>query len=440
MMYGGIGPSRRSEEAYQKNPWILHVKKYQAAHPGMKYWTAIKQAKDSYVKLPPKPKQPFPYDKDIRPKYTKEEREYWKEQSRNKYWNKKQGNPVEYNDHQGAPTAGWQDRMGYDPRPPRETKPKAPPGPQAPPRQAPPPPGPQFTAPPPKQREAPKPQGQPRQQQQESEQQRQERAARERAHEELLEKLQKQKNAKKKFVEVDDLDDNFNPIDLDFRSIDKPESFRDPQFQQQERQQRGKPLTPEEWEALRKQNAHAERIRSDEEIDAENWKILQELRKGINPDQPRQNFRRAAADVLEKARQQQQKRQQSRSTAHFLKNPDAGIPGIPPDMDLYTFLGITPDANEEQMKKGLAKIMRTYHPDKVQYMTDGTTPEQAKELYMAGLAAYDILANTKMRAAYQFYNKWLLQDRFPKVQIRTDPTSRTKFQGTFQDPFEGVDK
>jgi hypothetical protein len=40
------------------NPWIVHIKKYQAAHPGMSYCTAMEKARPSYVPVAKKATKP----------------------------------------------------------------------------------------------------------------------------------------------------------------------------------------------------------------------------------------------------------------------------------------------------------------------------------------------------------------------------------------------
>lgn len=69
------------------------------------------------------------------------------------------------------------------------------------------------------------------------------------------------------------------------------------------------------------------------------------------------------------------------------------------ETELYDVLGVSPDATEDQIKKGYQKMARKYHPDK-----NKDNPE-ATELFKQIGSAYEILSDPKKRSLYDKYGK-----------------------------------
>lgn len=70
---------------------------------------------------------------------------------------------------------------------------------------------------------------------------------------------------------------------------------------------------------------------------------------------------------------------------------------MPADTSLYDLLGVSPDANEDEVKKAYRKKAREHHPDK-----NPDDPE-ASQKFQEMLAAYEILSVTETREAYDRY-------------------------------------
>ena len=65
-----------------------------------------------------------------------------------------------------------------------------------------------------------------------------------------------------------------------------------------------------------------------------------------------------------------------------------------PEQSLYEILGITKDANAEEIKRAYRKLVQIHHPDKA-----GTSPE-ATDRFALICKAYEILSDEEKRALY----------------------------------------
>ena len=68
--------------------------------------------------------------------------------------------------------------------------------------------------------------------------------------------------------------------------------------------------------------------------------------------------------------------------------------------DYYEVLGVSRDANEEQIKKAYRKLAIKWHPDK-----NPNNKEQAEEMFKRISEAYDVLSNQEKRLVYDKYGK-----------------------------------
>ena len=64
------------------------------------------------------------------------------------------------------------------------------------------------------------------------------------------------------------------------------------------------------------------------------------------------------------------------------------------EQSLYEILGVSPDADDETIKKAYRKMAQLYHPDKV-----GNTPEST-ERFAQICKAYEILSDPEKKALY----------------------------------------
>ena len=73
--------------------------------------------------------------------------------------------------------------------------------------------------------------------------------------------------------------------------------------------------------------------------------------------------------------------------------------------DLYEVLGVTPDADENKIKKSYRKLSLKYHPDK-----NLNNKEAAEEIFKKISFAYSILSDPKKRSGYDTYGKDFLEN------------------------------
>ena len=87
---GGIGPSKRSENAAKNNRWLSHLREEKVKNPALDIYSLSKIAKQTYTRDPP---HAHLYSYQAPRAYTPSERAYWLQQSANK----RAGLPFTYN-------------------------------------------------------------------------------------------------------------------------------------------------------------------------------------------------------------------------------------------------------------------------------------------------------------------------------------------------------
>ncbi|MBW8802853.1 MAG: DnaJ domain-containing protein [Catenulisporales bacterium] len=88
--------------------------------------------------------------------------------------------------------------------------------------------------------------------------------------------------------------------------------------------------------------------------------------------------------------------------------------------DLYTLLGVTPDADAAQLSRAYRRLVRTLHPD-----TATAGSEAAPERLTQVVAAYRILHDPAERAAYDRARVRTVTHDDPGPTGPTGPTPRT---------------
>ena len=67
------------------------------------------------------------------------------------------------------------------------------------------------------------------------------------------------------------------------------------------------------------------------------------------------------------------------------------------DRDFYEILGVSKNANDEEIKKSYRKLAMKYHPDR------NKSNKEAERRFKEISAAYEILKDPQKRAAYDQY-------------------------------------
>lgn len=66
----------------------------------------------------------------------------------------------------------------------------------------------------------------------------------------------------------------------------------------------------------------------------------------------------------------------------------------------YELLGVRPDADEAEIKKGYLKKMQTYHPDKYKYLSDSSLEDKLTKFISYINRAYQTLSDTARKSSY----------------------------------------
>ncbi|MCL2474594.1 MAG: J domain-containing protein [Chloroflexi bacterium] len=86
------------------------------------------------------------------------------------------------------------------------------------------------------------------------------------------------------------------------------------------------------------------------------------------------------------------------------------------DQDYYNLLEVSKTADEKEIKKSFRRLARKYHPD----VNPGN--KEAEEKFKQINAAYEVLADSKKRAAYDKYgDKWMHAEQFEKAGYGSAP-------------------
>src|SRR4030042_2225361 len=78
---------------------------------------------------------------------------------------------------------------------------------------------------------------------------------------------------------------------------------------------------------------------------------------------------------------------------------------MPNNRDYYKILGVTRNANDEEIKKACRKLAFKYHPD---HNSESDAEEKFKEIN----EAYEVLSNAEKRASYDRFGRVATADSF----------------------------
>src|SRR4030042_1809757 len=78
---------------------------------------------------------------------------------------------------------------------------------------------------------------------------------------------------------------------------------------------------------------------------------------------------------------------------------------MPNNRDYYKILGVTRNANDEEIKKAFRKLAFKYHPD---HNSESDAEEKFKEIN----EAYEVLSNAEKRASYDRFGRVATADSF----------------------------
>uniref|UniRef100_A0AAV2IR95 J domain-containing protein n=1 Tax=Knipowitschia caucasica TaxID=637954 RepID=A0AAV2IR95_KNICA len=88
----------------------------------------------------------------------------------------------------------------------------------------------------------------------------------------------------------------------------------------------------------------------------------------------------------------------SSSSAESVKSEQETVPVKPSGKDFYKVLGVSPESNEDEIKKAYRKLALKFHPDK---NSDAEAEDKFKEI----AEAYEILTDPKKRAIYDQFGE-----------------------------------
>ena len=101
--------------------------------------------------------------------------------------------------------------------------------------------------------------------------------------------------------------------------------------------------------------------------------------------------------------------------------------------DYYEVLGVSPDADEKEIKQAFRKLSKQYHPDK------NRGNEEAEQRYLEVTKANDVLSDPSKRQIYDIYGETGLSD--PNVLNRgRGPSYRFELEVTLEDVYNGLTK
>ena len=101
--------------------------------------------------------------------------------------------------------------------------------------------------------------------------------------------------------------------------------------------------------------------------------------------------------------------------------------------DYYEILGVSPDADEKEIKQAFRKLSKQYHPDK------NRGDDSAQQHYLDVTKANDVLSDPAKRQIYDIYGEAGLSD--PNVLNRgKGPSYRFELEVTLEDVYNGITK